>query len=484
MPLSAARRFSIIGISLLAFVALVYFSVSSLSITRGTSLNLEETALPFSLLMLGTPAIFIWMAWNRWASVGLLAAASLINLLVFIVVQEKSFLLFFPYYAGLYFLLVWFERRSQNRVLSAEAENERNENERNEREVRFAKLSEDLDASFQKYSVYYSLREVAEEFATTLSLEHLARIVVKQLKSFLSKAEAYLLYLAEVDQMSLSLVHSETAKEGERVKSKTGDVFDLWVLKTRQPLHIMDTKKDVRFDFKRVEDASIRSLIVAPLVDEGRVVGMCRAQSSYPNVFTTEDLRLLYALSVLASPAFANALLWQKTHELAIRDSLTGLFVQRYFKDRLKDEHRRALMSNVPLSLLMCDLDHFKRYNDTFGHTAGDMILVKVAQILAAESPEGSIVARYGGEEFSILMPRMPKQEALQVAEKIRRRVESEEVEIRREMTKITVSIGVCTMSDDTMEREELILKADQSLYAAKRGGRNRVFPVGSEPGK
>ncbi|HNV86453.1 MAG TPA: sensor domain-containing diguanylate cyclase [Candidatus Omnitrophota bacterium] len=481
MPLSAARRLIITGLSLFAVLALGYFSVFSLSLAKNGTICF---CLPFFLLLFVLPALFVWTVWGRWAAVGMLSVAALINLLVLVVTQQKSFLAFFAYYAGFYFLFAWFERRNQNRLLLAESEGERNENEKNEQEVRFAKLSEDLDASFQKYSVYYSLREVAEEFATTLSLEHLARIVVKQLKSFISKAEACLLYLAEVDQMSLSLVHSETLKEGERIKSKTGDVFDLWVLKTRQPLHILDTKKDVRFDSRKMEDASIRSLIVAPLVDEGRVVGMCRAQSSYPNVFTTEDLRLLYALSVLASPAFANALLWQKTHELAIRDSLTGLFVHRYFKDRLKDEHRRALMSNVPLSLLMCDLDYFKKYNDSFGHTAGDMILVKVAQVLASESPEGSIVARYGGEEFAILMPRIAKPDAMQIAEKIRQRVESGEVEIRREMTKITVSIGVSTIPDDTMEREELLLKADQSLYAAKRGGRNRVASVGPGPGK
>lgn len=476
MPVPPARRFFIAGISIVLYGILGYISIVLIR-DASQGMHTENSALPFFLFAFTFPLILGRISHNTWVTLGLAGVVFFINTLAWVVTGKKAFFFFYILYAGILFLLAWFDRKNKIYLLSARSEAERNENERNELEVKLGKISEDLEASFHKYSVYYSLREVAEEFATTLSLDKLAKLVVRKIKSFIPKAEAYLLYLAEVDQMSLSLIHSASSKEGEKIKTKTGDIFDLWVLKTRQPLHIADTKKDVRFDLKQIEEGSIRSLIVTPLVDEGRVVGMCRAQSSYPNVFSTEDLRVLYALSVLASPALANALLWQRTHELAIRDSLTGLFVHRHFKDRLKEEHRRALMSHAPLALLMCDLDHFKQYNDTHGHAAGDIVLVRVAQVLAKECPEGSIVARYGGEEFAVLLPRLRKPEAVEIAENIRKRVEAETFEIRREVTRITISIGVCAMPDDTLEREELIGKADQNLYAAKRGGRNKVVP-------
>ena len=215
-------------------------------------------------------------------------------------------------------------------------------------------------------------------------------------------------------------------------------------------------------------------MIIAPLIHERKVIGTLRIHSSKAEVFTNDDLRLLDTIAVVASSAISNAMLFEQTEQLAIKDSLTGLYVRRYFFDRLKDEHRRALLTHRPLSVLMCDLDHFKECNDRFGHAAGDLMLIQFSQILKQSVAHG-IVARYGGEEFSVLLPETSKKDAAELADQVRLAVEKNPFMIRRERIAMTVSIGVANLPDDTLDLESLIQKADQALYQAKRMGRNRV---------
>jgi len=263
--------------------------------------------------------------------------------------------------------------------------------------------------------------------------------------------------------------------QSAEVKHPNGDLFDLWVVKNRRSLFINDTHQDFRFDVKEVaQRASLRSLIIAPLLHEGRVMGTLRINSKKVETFSNDDLRLLDTISVLTSSGLSNAMLYERTEELAIRDSLTDLYVRRYFFERLKEEHRRTLIGKRPLTVLMCDLDHFKACNNRYGHGAGDLMLVHFAKILRASFQHG-IVARYGGEEFCVLLPETQKKDGMAAAEKLRQNVERDPFTIRREKLGMTVSVGVANCPDDTLEHETLVQMADQALYQAKRAGRNQV---------
>jgi diguanylate cyclase (GGDEF)-like protein len=163
---------------------------------------------------------------------------------------------------------------------------------------------------------------------------------------------------------------------------------------------------------------------------------------------------------------------------MAIRDDLTGLFNRRYFDEAIASEVVRATRYNRDLTLIFIDVDHFKNFNDEFGHQLGDAALKKISAILRDLVRETDIATRYGGEEFIVILPETSKQDAWAVAEKIRETVASTAIEGAPK--KITISAGVATLGQDGNNTAELIGKADQAVYQAKRDGRDRVCVAGS----
>ena len=166
-----------------------------------------------------------------------------------------------------------------------------------------------------------------------------------------------------------------------------------------------------------------------------------------------------------------------RTHRRAITDSLTGLYNFGFFRERLALEISRARHTSDPVSLILFDIDHFKRYNDVHGHQEGNGVLVRVAEILRTAGRRGDIVARFGGEEFVLLLYGATRNDAWLLADSLRRRVEEEGFPGAHSQPsgRLTVSAGVATFPEDAAADEELIEAADVRLYESKRSGRNRV---------
>ena len=181
----------------------------------------------------------------------------------------------------------------------------------------------------------------------------------------------------------------------------------------------------------------------------------------YQNLLLMEELRVLFI----------------RAEKEALTDPLTNLFNYRYFMQQLSREISRARRHNSRFSLIMIDIDHFKIYNDTFGHQAGDLILRRLARLLMKNTRTSDIVSRYGGEEFIIICPELNKQEAVRMAEKLRQIIEDNQFPNAQKLPfgKMTISLGVATFPEDGENSYRLIRNVDRALYQAKEKGRNRV---------
>jgi len=329
----------------------------------------------------------------------------------------------------------------------------------------------------EKLKRYAVLKDVIDSFSTRLLLDDLTKLILEKASMTIGKQGRVLLFLVDTEKQELML---SASKGAVHVETKKGDLFDRWVLKNRKPLIVEDVAADFRFstdshgELKKI----FRSLIAAPLVTGDKIIGILRMDNASELTYAQDDLRLLDIIASLSAVSIENALLYARTQELAIRDSLTGLTVRRYFLERLQEEVKRTAMKKGHMSLLMLDIDHFKGYNDLFGHAAGDIVLKHLAEAIRSMIKEGDIAARYGGEEIVIMLCGRNKKRAALEAEEIRTAVKKNPLTLRRHIANVTVSIGVSGYPEDAVPAEGLIRIADERLYKAKAQGRDRVCSI------
>ncbi|MCL6610689.1 MAG: diguanylate cyclase [Peptococcaceae bacterium] len=219
----------------------------------------------------------------------------------------------------------------------------------------------------------------------------------------------------------------------------------------------------------------ISSLYSFPIIYEDRLIGLLNLYSQDQNKLSKDMIYLIRSLSGQLNTAITNFYELQRMRALASVDGLTGLFNKKHFLQAVEAQLLKACASS-PLSLIMLDIDHFKKINDSFGHQFGDRILKEVAGLISRLVRESDLVCRYGGEEFSVVMPGTSKEKALEAADRIRSGIESYVFYgPGKEPLTITVSGGVACFPEDASNADDLIMKSDTALYAAKRAGRNRI---------
>ena len=258
---------------------------------------------------------------------------------------------------------------------------------------------------------------------------------------------------------------------GVRVLSEPEDIYDSWVIDKRQPLLVENTYRDHRF-LTTAQQKAI-SVIVCPVISGNSISGLIRIDSRSDR-FSPQDLRLLNTVSSISSIALDNIRLFMKTQELAVRDGLTGLYTQSYLKERLIEEVDRAARYGESFSFIMLDIDNFKKFNDTYGHQAGDEVLVKVALEVQKTARETDLTGRYGGEEIGVILRNITSDESVKIAEKIRRAIEKTEFRFDDSVCSVTATLGLAAFPS-YMTAESLLHHADEALYKGKRAGRNRV---------
>jgi diguanylate cyclase (GGDEF)-like protein len=340
----------------------------------------------------------------------------------------------------------------------------------------------EIFSSLQKRKESYAhLKDLAEDLSQCSSVKEASDILSEKiLDFFIDPDNTIIVYLLHTKTGHLAMSSARKAGVKMNIKAKEGDMFDRWVIQQSKPLLVEDIHRDYRFDAEKVQQVldhrEIQSLMVVPLMVGIKVIGLLRVDHPQEKEFTNEDFRLLSILADLGAVAIENVQLYERIQSFALKDSLTGLYLRRFLMDRLAEELPRHLRKQQELSLLMIDIDHFKNYNDQFGHIAGDMVLKVLGQMLLAQFDRpGEIVCRFGGEEFIVFLPDCSLKQAHKRAEEFRQLVAQEELVLRREKTRFTISVGVAGFPQDAQIKEELIHQADKALYQAKRKGRNRV---------
>ncbi len=286
------------------------------------------------------------------------------------------------------------------------------------------------------------------------------------------------------------------------------------VILSRKTIYLPDAnKKEARktHHIVRAGGKPARSYVGAPMIVSGRVVGVISMQSYQPNAYTQEQIRLLETIANVAGVAIENSRLFEQAqaeieqrrhaqeslsqanqdlqiqlnkvkalqHELreqATRDPLTGLHNRRYLKDTLKQRIQQAEERSAQLSILMIDIDLFKKFNDSYGHHAGDALLQSLAGLLRRHTRTMDIACRYGGEEFLLVLSNTSLEIAARRAEELRHAFQKSENKFGEQYLRATISIGVAAFPNHGTGAEELIMQADQALYAAKAAGRNKVI--------
>ena len=223
-----------------------------------------------------------------------------------------------------------------------------------------------------------------------------------------------------------------------------------------------------------------RESLCVPMMAQGETLGLLYLIAQKPGGLTAAKQQLAQTVSEHIALALANLQLRETLQQQSIRDSLTGLFNRRYMEESLERELRRCDRNGEPLGIIMIDVDHFKRFNDTFGHEAGDAVLRELGLFLQQNIRDSDIACRYGGEELMLILPEASLHDTGERAEQLREGIKQLRVQHRRQqLGAVTVSLGVACFPEHGFTGEAAIRAADAALYRAKKAGRDRVVTAG-----
>ncbi len=242
----------------------------------------------------------------------------------------------------------------------------------------------------------------------------------------------------------------------------------------KHPRIIGDAARDM---WKSRDENANGAWLLYPIRAKGQLVAIGQWVRPVGHPFTQEDIVRLDTLAPSIAMSLENLHIRETMHLLASTDGLTGLWNHRRMQDVMRDEVRRSARYHHAISILMLDVDSFKSFNDTYGHPQGDQMLRSVSDALTATVRNTDFVGRYGGEEFIIILPETAKHDACKLAERVRKAVETNAFVLVNDLpVHRTVSVGVATYPEDALNAQELVQRADDALYEAKRTGKNRVI--------
>jgi len=331
------------------------------------------------------------------------------------------------------------------------------------------------------YNRYSLLANFIKSLPDMKGVHQVLSLTADMIRSFLSASKVVV--LLEADEDNVFEIVSGGGDASEKVMVLDDDSILFWVVRRMTPRIVRkyDRKSESIYKVPRnlLGEVKGQSIMIYPFafgVSEGEGKrGLYVVVSGKSYVFTGEDVRKLEFLVDLSLMALPGAVKFDILEGETRKDPMTGLANRRELMAALEREMKRAERVKKPLSILLIDIDHFKRINDTYGHPFGDEVIKGIARIMKNVVRPYDIVARYGGEEFAILLVETDTRRAGSVAERIRTSVKNKLFEYKGERVPVTVSIGCSTFPEDGKIAEELLDMADRALYLSKREGRDRV---------
>jgi diguanylate cyclase (GGDEF)-like protein/PAS domain S-box-containing protein len=345
-----------------------------------------------------------------------------------------------------------------------------------------------------------TLNRVMRSLSSTLDLETVLDTILHEIQQVIPYDSASI-WLCKNDSLEIIAAHGfpdEAVLIGTSFDLASKDNPNTKVIQTRMPLIENDVSSIYSSPINGVQTKNKnRGWMGVPMIIGDRVIGMLAFDKNVPNFYNEEQSHFAVAFAAQAAIAIENARLYsdaqkelsekieaegkllilqKELEEQAIRDSLTGLYNRRFLDETLTRELSRAERDKYSVSVVMLDLDHFKMFNDTYGHDVGDMMLKQLGKLLASQVRAGDIACRFGGEEFVVVMPKASLSVAKQRANDWRMKFESQILIHNGEVLNATLSAGVAVYPVHGTSGDEIIRKADQAMYAAKAAGRNLVI--------
>ncbi|HEU4402733.1 MAG TPA: diguanylate cyclase [Candidatus Polarisedimenticolia bacterium] len=341
-------------------------------------------------------------------------------------------------------------------------------------------LPRQVPAEGAERQVLLSLMEIASAAAAAEDMDGVLETIARALGRLFPVDGATLGLLEDGDILAREILRRGAAvrREAQRLPADGSHLLG-WVITQRRPLWRNDLRSELRFA-ESLPAGAMRSDMVIPLKARGRVTGAFRVACRRRHAFEPEDFEVLQRCADVTAVAVETQRLLLATRRLSEVDGLTGVSNHRHLLGLLDQEVERARRAELPVSLLMIDIDDFKRVNDTHGHQTGDEVLRHVAQLVSKLLRRSDVVGRYGGEEFAVILPEADGEAALSIGETIRGEVERSPLVLQTlpRGLPVRVSVGVASLPDDAEGAAGLVSEADRGLYQAKRTGKNCVRHV------
>lgn len=324
-----------------------------------------------------------------------------------------------------------------------------------------------------------TLNEAGKILSSKLDLGDVLNTVMS-MAGDLFRAQGYSIRLLKEEEGTLSIVaHSGLSEDYlRRGPIPVGESVAGAVAQQRRPIHVPDAPNHLGLYKADVAGREgLKSIYCLPLVIRDRCIGVMTFYHRKEHSYSDDETQFLSTFASTVSIAIDNARLYEEQKRRAVTDGLTGLHNHKHFHDNLSLEINRARRYGNRLSVIILDIDLFKKYNDAYGHLEGDALLREMGGILKKTARENDLVARYGGEEFVFLLHQSNKSEAMLFAGRLRKRICDHRFKGEEIMPggRLTVSLGVASFPEDADSASSLVHTADQALYRAKKEGRNRV---------